>query len=73
MQENAANATTAAASNNMTEWGVALLHVSVTDGAQNNTIQGNSISLNRTYRNTFGIYSNGRHTATSITTIRCCG
>ncbi|MBL0202700.1 MAG: hypothetical protein IPP81_21840 [Chitinophagaceae bacterium] len=68
MQENAANATTAAATNNMTEWGVALLHVSVTNGAQNNTIQGNVISLTRAYRNTFGVYSNGRHTATSITT-----
>lgn len=69
MQENAANTVnTPAASNTMTEWGVALLHSSTTDGAQNNTIQNNTISLNRTYFNTFGIYSNVRHSATAITT-----
>lgn len=66
MQENAANSTTALASNNMTEWGVALLYASATNGAQNNTIQYNTISLNKTYSNTFGIYSNTRHTATTI-------
>jgi len=68
MQENAANATTAAASNNMTEWGVALLHTATGDGAQNNTIQNNSISLSRSYTNSFGIYSNARHLPTSVTT-----
>jgi Secretion system C-terminal sorting domain len=69
MQENALNViNTPAASNNMTEFGVAFLRVSVTDGAQNNTIQGNSLSLNRTYTNTFGIYSNARHSATAVTT-----
>ena len=67
MQENAANTTTTLASNNMTEWGVALLYASTTDGAQNNTIQNNIISLNRTYVNTFGIYSNTRHSATGPT------
>jgi len=40
---------------------VALLHVSTADGAQNNTIQNNTITLNRSYANTFGIYSNNRH------------
>ena len=60
MQENSANTTTLAA-NTMTEWGVALLHVSTADGAQNNTIQNNTITLNRSYANTFGIYSNNRH------------
>lgn len=68
MQENAANTTTAAATNNMTEWGVALLYASATDGAQNNTIQGNTISLSRSYTNSFGIYSNVRHSATVINT-----
>ncbi|MBK9464145.1 MAG: HYR domain-containing protein [Chitinophagaceae bacterium] len=68
MQENAANTTTAAASNNMTEWGVALLYATSTDGAQNCTIQNNTIDLNRTYQNTFGIYSNSTHTATAVTT-----
>ncbi|MFZ1305741.1 MAG: hypothetical protein WAR80_07855, partial [Ferruginibacter sp.] len=70
MQENVANViNTPAFSNNMTEWGVALLKFSATDGAQNNTIQSNSISLNRTYTNTFGIYSNVRHTISSITVV----
>ncbi len=45
MLENAANTTTAAGTNNMTEWGVALLYVSTTNGAQNNTIQNNTITL----------------------------
>ena len=51
----------------MTEWGVALLYVTTTDGAQNNTIQNNTITLNRTYQNTFGIYSNSTHSATAVT------
>jgi hypothetical protein len=67
MQENPANTITTPASNNMTEWGVALLHVSTADGAQNNTIQNNTISLNRGYANSFGIYCNNRHSATSAT------
>ena len=67
MQENAANTVTTAASNNMTEWGVALLYVTTTDGAQNNTISNNTITLNRTYQNTFGIYSNSTHSATAVT------
>jgi hypothetical protein len=68
MNENAANTVTAAATNTMTEWGVALLYVTATDGAQNNTISSNTIDLNRTYQNTFGIYSNSTHTATAVTT-----
>jgi hypothetical protein len=68
MQEHPSNTTTAAATNNMTEWGVALLYATTTDGAQNNTIQNNTISLNRTYSNTFGIYSNVRHSATDVIT-----
>jgi hypothetical protein len=67
MRENAANTTTASATNNMTEWGVALLYGSLTDGAQNNTIISNTITLSRTYSNSFGIYSNTRHAATSVT------
>lgn len=68
MQENAANTTTAAATNNMTEWGVALLYATTTNGASSNTIQGNTISLNRTYQNTFGIYSNSTHSPTAVST-----
>ena len=49
----------------MTEWGVALLYTSLTNGAQYNTIQNNTISLNRNYINSFGIYSNVRHSSTA--------
>jgi hypothetical protein len=67
MRENTANTITTAASNNMTEFGVALFYTSTTDGAQNNTIQNCTIDLDRTYQNTFGIYSNSTHSATSVT------
>ncbi len=70
MMENAANlVNTPEASNNMTEWGVALLYVSLTDGAQNNTIKNNTITLNKLYQNTFGIYSNVRHSASNVITL----
>lgn len=69
MQENTLNTSTTAASNNMTEWGVAVLYASGTDGAKNITVQNNTISLNRTYQNTFGIYSSNLHTATNVTTL----
>ena len=68
MLENPSNTTVAAATNNMTEWGVALLYATTTNGAQNNTIRNNTIDLNRTYQNTSGIYSNSTHAATNITT-----
>ncbi|MFN4298308.1 MAG: beta strand repeat-containing protein [Thermaurantimonas sp.] len=68
LQENSANTVnTPATSNNMTEWGIALLYVTTTDGCQNITIKNNTISLNRTYTNTFGIYSNSTHSATAVT------
>ncbi|MDP3830201.1 MAG: hypothetical protein Q8Q47_02955, partial [Ignavibacteriaceae bacterium] len=66
MLENAANTTTAAATNNMTEFGVALFYASTTNGCQNVTIHNNIITLNRTYQNTFGIYSNSTHSSTAI-------
>ena len=66
MIENPANMTTTTASNNMTEFGVALFYATTINGAQNNTIQNCSISLNRTYLNTFGIYSTSRTTAIAI-------
>ncbi|PJE45264.1 MAG: hypothetical protein CUR32_00070 [Flavobacterium sp.] len=68
MLENASNTVTTAASNTMTEFGVALFYATATNGAQNCTIQNNTITLNRTYQNTFGIYSNSTHTAINITT-----
>jgi hypothetical protein len=62
MAENGGNVVlTPVGSNTMTEWGVALLYAATTDGAQNNTIQSNTITLNRAYNNSFGIYSNTRH------------
>lgn len=68
LTENPANTTsTPTASNTMTEWGVALLHSSTTEGAQHNNVAGNIISLNRTYGNTWGVYSNARHSATAVT------
>jgi hypothetical protein len=68
IQENAANVTsTPTGSNNMTEFGVGLFYTTVTDGPQNNTIRNCTISLNSTYTNTFGIYSNTQHSSTSGT------
>lgn len=69
IQENSLNTTSSpVSSNNMTEFGVALLYASTTNGSQNNTIKNCTISLNRTYLNTFGIYSNTRHSATAVST-----
>jgi hypothetical protein len=69
IQENASNTISAsAATNNMTEFGVGLFYSSLTNGSQNNIIQNCTISLNKTYLNTFGIYSNTRHSATDMLT-----
>ena len=69
MQENPANTTmTTAAANNMTEFGVAIFYATQTDGAKFNTIQNNTITLNRLYPNSFGIYSSVRHSPTVMTT-----
>ena len=68
MLENTANTTIAAGTNNMTEFGVALFYATTTNGAQNCTILNNTITLNKTYQNTFGIYSTNQHSATVITT-----
>lgn len=63
IQENSGNTVLApAASNTMTEWAIGLFYVTTTDGAQNNTIQENTISMNRLYRNSFAVYSSVRHT-----------
>ncbi|MFN8309527.1 MAG: hypothetical protein U0T73_06140 [Chitinophagales bacterium] len=68
LQENSSNTTTTSGSNNMTEFGVGLFYATTTNGAQNNTIQNCTISLNRTYSNTFGIFSSTNSTATTVTT-----
>jgi hypothetical protein len=67
MQENPSNTVTTPASNNMTEWGVALLAQSTTNGAQSNTVQNNTISLDKNYSNSFAVYSNTRHSSASVT------
>ncbi len=67
MLENA-NTTVAAASNNMTEFGVALFYATTTNGCQNITIKNCTIDLNRIYQNTWGIYANSTHSATAIAT-----
>lgn len=69
LQENAANTVnTPEGSNNMTEFGIALFYATATDGCQNNTLQDNTISLNRSYRNTFGVFSTTRSTASDVST-----
>jgi hypothetical protein len=67
LQENNSNTITTAASNDMTEWGIALLYASVADGASTCSILNNEVSLNRVYQNTFGIYSNSTHDALAPT------
>jgi hypothetical protein len=66
--ENALNTITVAGTNNMTEWGIALLYATTTNGAQHNNINGCVIDLDRTYQNTFGIYSNSTHSPTTVGT-----
>ena len=61
-------ADTAAGTNTMTEYGVALSYANTSNGCQNITIRNCTIDLNRTYTNTFGIYSNSTHSATAPTT-----
>lgn len=68
LRENITNTDNTAATNNMTEWGIALLNASVTNGAENVTLSNNTIVLNRVYPNTFGIYANASHSATDVTT-----
>ncbi|QQS34079.1 MAG: hypothetical protein IPM50_05755 [Acidobacteriota bacterium] len=69
MLENPANTAMTPASNNMTEFGVALFYWVSNNGAQNNTISNNTIDLERLYRNSFGIYSNSSHSSFQPTTI----
>lgn len=69
MQENPANnVMVPGPGNTMTEWGVALLYATPTNGPSNNLIENNIISLNKNYPNSFGIYSNMRHDSISVET-----
>lgn len=65
--ENPANTTIAALTNNMVEFGIALSYATVSNGCQNITIKNNLINLDRTYQNTFGIYSNNSHDENAVT------
>jgi|GEM_PF-4771354 len=69
LQENPLNTATSIGSNKMTEWAIALLYATPTNGAQHNTLVGNTIQLNRLYANSFGIYANSNHTASVINVI----
>ena len=75
MFENALNVNATAGTNNMTEFGVAIFAGSTTNGAQNNTIRNNTITLSTgvAYQNSIGIFSssasssiNGAQAAASI-------
>lgn len=63
LTEHAGPYNTAPGTNNVTEWGIAILQGTPagTNGAQNNTFVGNNISLVQGYANSFGIYSNANH------------
>ncbi len=69
LRENEANTTTDEFTNNMTEWAIALLPGSGTNGAQNNTIRAMDIALNKTYANSFAIYSSTAHTGADVTLV----
>jgi len=68
MMENPSATNVSDGTNTVTEWGIALLAASVTNGCQYNIIRNNIISLRVSAldRNTFGIYSNVRHSTTSF-------
>ncbi|MCA6364977.1 MAG: hypothetical protein IM638_18245, partial [Bacteroidetes bacterium] len=63
IQENPSNIINNPGGNIMTEWAIALFYASPTNGAQNNTIINNQISLNRLHPNSWAIYSSVRHTS----------
>lgn len=64
------NAFTTVATNTKTEFGIALYAASTTNGAKNNTIQGNTINLGTSgYTQSFGIFSTSTFSAASTTTV----
>lgn len=71
MEEHGAPLNMVQASNNLTEWGIAMIQgtPSGANGAQHNTIQDNIISLARGYANSIGIYSNSNHNYATITAL----
>jgi hypothetical protein len=69
LQENSANTTTAVATNNMTEFGIGIFLTTATNGAQNNTIQNNTITLSSAsaYQNAIGVFSTSASSSTNGT------
>ena len=67
MTENAGNTVNTLATNTKTEFGVGLFIASATNGAQNNTIQNNTITLSSTYQNAIGIFSTSSSSQTNGT------
>lgn len=57
IRENPANVITEVTTNRMTEFGIGQFYFSATNGSQNKSFINNDISLERTYRNSFGIFS----------------
>lgn len=72
MLENA-NTTYTIASNTMTEFGIYIAYASSTNGCNNITLKNNTITLNRLYANSFGIYANSTATETTPTTLANAG
>ncbi|MCX6231016.1 MAG: hypothetical protein NTZ33_05685 [Bacteroidetes bacterium] len=64
LQENASNTT----ATQQMEWGIAVVKLSATDGSQNITLTGNTISLNKANTAAVGIYG-GNHLAASATAL----
>ena len=66
IQENASNIVTATgATNTMTEFGIGMFLSAATNGAQNNTIQNCTITLNSAYGNSIGIFSSSNCSSTN--------
>lgn len=69
MQEHATTPVITPASNNMTEYGIAIYAASTTNGAKNNTISNNTISLGATYTQSFGIFSTATFSSANAATV----
>jgi len=65
INENELNTNYILASNSATEFGIALLYASATNGCKHIQIQDCTIRLNRLYINSVGIYGNVRHNASA--------
>lgn len=69
LYENPLNTNVDLATNNCTEFGIALLNSAPGVGPENITINNNVIKLNLFYPNSIGVYTNSNHSSTNFTTI----